>query len=249
MKHPSDQRKTLSQLSDSTCRQLNMYALAASAAGVGALALARSAEAKIVYTPVHVTLSGLSSVYKMDLNHDGVTDFSIGKQSNSSFSTIGSLGQVFNAFNVGNEWIKVNRPGGIFPADLAAGEEVGQRQWTDGQFTSTNSYMFRMFWHRQRKSGGTLSYWSDPFIWGAWANNGKGATNRYLGLRFAIKGAYHYGWARMSVKIGPRQSTITITGYAYETVAGKKIATGDTGVAADTNHEPGTLGQLAAGRR
>jgi len=33
-----------------------MYALAASAAGVGALALARPSEAEIVYTPAQVTI-------------------------------------------------------------------------------------------------------------------------------------------------------------------------------------------------
>jgi len=39
-------------LSQSVQRQLNMYALAAGAAGVGALALTQSAEAKIVYTGI-----------------------------------------------------------------------------------------------------------------------------------------------------------------------------------------------------
>ena len=43
-------RKT-AKLSESIHQQLSMYALAASAAGVGMLA--QPAEAKIVYTPVH----------------------------------------------------------------------------------------------------------------------------------------------------------------------------------------------------
>jgi hypothetical protein len=42
-----------SKLSDSLHHQLNMYALAASAAGVGMLTLVQAAEAKIVYTPAH----------------------------------------------------------------------------------------------------------------------------------------------------------------------------------------------------
>jgi hypothetical protein len=40
-------------LADSVHQQLNMYALAAGAAGVGALALAQPVEARIVYAPAH----------------------------------------------------------------------------------------------------------------------------------------------------------------------------------------------------
>ena len=57
-------------LSASVHHQLNMYVLAASAAGVGMLALAQPAEAKIVYTPAHVILHS-NSVFNLDLNHDG----------------------------------------------------------------------------------------------------------------------------------------------------------------------------------
>lgn len=39
------------ELSDSLHHRLNSYALAASAAGVGVLAVAQPADAKIVYTP------------------------------------------------------------------------------------------------------------------------------------------------------------------------------------------------------
>ena len=51
-----------------------MYALAASAAGVGALALARPSEAEIVYTPAQVTIR-INKTIPLDLNHDGKTDF------------------------------------------------------------------------------------------------------------------------------------------------------------------------------
>jgi hypothetical protein len=52
-----------------------MYALVASAAGVGVLALAQSSEAKIVYTKAHHRLYPPNSHYRLDLNHDGITDF------------------------------------------------------------------------------------------------------------------------------------------------------------------------------
>ena len=60
-------------------RGLLAYATAASAAGVGALALAQPVEAKIVYTPAHVVLVAYQhpAIYPLDLNRDGINDFSL----------------------------------------------------------------------------------------------------------------------------------------------------------------------------
>ena len=65
-----------SKLSESLHRQLNSYALAASTAGVGLLALGQSAEAKVVYTPAHKWLP-INKNFYLDLNHDGVNDFQL----------------------------------------------------------------------------------------------------------------------------------------------------------------------------
>ena len=73
MKRSPRTRKTCA-LSESISRQLNMYALAASAAGVGALALTQQAEGKVVYTRIHKTIL-TDGRYLLDLNHDGVSDF------------------------------------------------------------------------------------------------------------------------------------------------------------------------------
>ena len=77
MPHSSRPTRTPANLSESIHQQLNMYALAAGAAGVGVLALAQPVEAKIVYTPAHRVI-GPDSKYLLDLNHDGKTDFTIG---------------------------------------------------------------------------------------------------------------------------------------------------------------------------
>ena len=63
-----------SALSRSTRQQLNSYALAASAAGVSVLALARASEAKVIYTETHQVTRARVPLY-IDLNHDGVKDF------------------------------------------------------------------------------------------------------------------------------------------------------------------------------
>jgi len=56
-------------------KKLAAYMAAAGAAGVGVLAVAPPAQAKVVFTPVNVTI-GENSQYLLDLNHDGVNDFS-----------------------------------------------------------------------------------------------------------------------------------------------------------------------------
>ena len=76
MKPSSQPPRAPSRLSDSVHRQLSQYALAASAAGMGMLALTQSAEAKIVYTPAHRHVL-LHHPLALDLNHDGIVDFKI----------------------------------------------------------------------------------------------------------------------------------------------------------------------------
>jgi hypothetical protein len=65
---------------------------------------------------------------------------------------------------------------------------------------------------------------------GQWANGGKGVKNRYLGLKFQINGKTQFGWARLTVKWSgpPFNFAATLTGYAYETIAGKSIIAGKT---------------------
>ena len=86
MKHASRLPRTPCNLSESVHNQLNMYALAATAAGVGMLALAPPAGARIVYTPAHLVI-GRNTSRDLDLNHDGIADFSI----HNTARTVGNL--------------------------------------------------------------------------------------------------------------------------------------------------------------
>ena len=93
---------------------------------------------------------------------------------------------------------------------------------------------------------------------GAWVN----VTNRYLGLKFRFKHELHFGWARLSVKIDKTAKiTVTLTGYAYETLPNRPIIAGkthdeddvDPGSGASLTNpipdipRPATLGLLALG--
>ena len=74
MNRSSGPRKR-ADLCNSTQQYLNIYAIAASAAGVGMLALAQPGAAKIVNTPTHHIIDK-NDIYHLDLNHDGIIDFS-----------------------------------------------------------------------------------------------------------------------------------------------------------------------------
>jgi len=97
---------------------------------------------------------------------------------------------------------------------------------------------------------------SSEGTFGQWAN----VSNRYLGLKFNIKGKAHYGWLRLTVRLsGHARITATLTGYAYETIPNKAIIAGATKGPDDisleeqdaaltmSTSEPATLGVLAMG--
>jgi len=205
-----------SKLSESVHHQLNAYALAATAAGVGMLALAPSAEAKIVYTPAHIKILPLHQ-NPLDLNHDGVVDFSFtnfggGRSGSYSLLRIRPLPPTG-----GNAIVGMNNSfnsASALPPRFRIGP-TGQRSHT----------MYMAGW--QSNGNGQTN-----FV-GQWANGGKGVKDRYLGLKFIIKGKVHFGWARLNVTVtkgktvGGHLSGL-ITGYAYETIPNKPIIAGKT---------------------
>jgi hypothetical protein len=226
MQRSSRPARTPSNLSESVQQRLNMYALAATAAGVGMLALTRPAEAKIVYTPAHVSISQNSTI-PLDLNHDGINDFSFSNfyagWTNSGVGALLLKGAQGNGF-----WASTNSA-----AALPAGVRIGPKGPFRGYGAMAN--MFQTFGSFQS--------------WGPWVN----VKRRYLGLKFSIREKIHYGWARLNVTNGHGGFSGTITGYAYETTANKPIITGmtkgpddDASFAAPTP-EPVTLGLLALG--
>jgi hypothetical protein len=255
MKRLSEPRKT-SNLSQSIQHQLNMYALAAGAAGVksfdkhllgrgvaitavglGMLATALPAEAKIVYTKADVTISYGNGLFLLDLNHDGIADFGLGLE-----HYVTSLGGFLSSL-FGSPWEKGNAVWGKnkkYASALPPGIHVGE-----GQFPVGGDLM----WKHSSYSKGVHNF-------GPWANGGKGVNNRYLGFKFLIQGKVHYGWARLNT-ICCLESKLT--GYAYETIANRPIITGKTKGPDDVVEQPNpasrtapapqpaTLGMLAMG--
>jgi len=212
-------------------KRLLAYAAAAGAAGVSALALAQPAEARIVYTKTHVVLTGFPHTsYLLDLNHDGINDFSL--SGGYYFFQSGNAATLRCIPEGSLNGARVPKKG--FVMALPAGVRVGP-----GERFNQSEFM------------GKVTYVSSPppGFYGPWVNDGRGVKDRYLGLKFMINGRAHYGWARLDVKVRGQYIvgiTATLTGYAYETVPNKPIIAGRT-KGADMAVEPATLGHLAAG--
>ncbi len=235
--------RTTRKLSGSLQKNLQAYTLAAGAAGLGLAVLAVPAEAEVVFTPVEVRIPPDGS-YAIDLNGDGVIDFTIQsircRQCYPPFSTYTNkllLRPTTGAAFAGNGVIGE-------PGRFGAGRKIGEERLF---FSDTGQMAYFI------GRGGNYRY-------GSWAYD---LGEQYLGLRFTIDGQTHYGWARMRVRHDYHQPVIfaTLSGVAYETVPGKAIVTGrisgpaqpdgQSGIQKEELNRPAlenqTLGALAVG--
>ena len=201
-------------LYESVHRRLNTCAITA-VVTVACFALAPPVEAKVVYTPANVVIQ---SNYNLDVNHDGITDF-----------TIQNIGKFTNRCNEyayvdegpasGNGVVPYYDINGEWPAALTQGARIGSGPQFEGSLA-------------------TMAFFSVncPFEHsaGPWVD----VVQHYLGLRFQVNGLTHYGWARLTVLLhcgrgGCGSFVVTLTGYAYETIPGKSINAGQTSGLAD----------------
>ena len=232
--------RTPYKLSDSLHHRLNMYALAAGAAGVSAFALAQPVEAKIIYTPAHEKVIPRLPI---DLNHDGIVDFYLNTFRDPDVGAHGLSACQYWMYVTGstrcvhyrgtNAIRTINSNNFGWAAALRYGAKIQHEE-------------------RFKKGGADLggvvcSYCTNPIFFGPWLKGGRGVRNRYLGLKFKIKGRFHFGWARMTVTTTRNSFTATLTGYAYETIPNKPIIAGKTKGPDVITVQPASLGHLAAG--
>jgi hypothetical protein len=215
-------------------KQLSAYAAAVGASAVAVLAAAPPASAEIVYTPANVELG---NSYAIDLNGDGISDFTLIR-----CECAGSHTQfVLLDFDVPGNAVRPPVGADRGAAALPVGAMIGNGQ----AFTTATSY------------GGAemvfgFAYGSISHQGGPWVN----ATNRYLGLKFMVDGKVHYGWARLTIgSFDFAHRDVTLTGYAYETVPGRMLHAGQksetdaetASSATDAPAQPTTLALLALG--
>jgi hypothetical protein len=201
--------KKSAEHSESVRQHLNRFAITAVVAAVGLLALAWPAEAKVVYTPVNVTISGNGSI-RLDLNHDGITDFVI--LSVSQVTVCGDRGGFIGYTKItpktGNGVVVSHSSfAELFASEMAigAGADFYKAQAVVTQF----------------------------FI----CSGGAHTADGYLGLEFQINGQTHYSWAQVNIfadfsRVAGVMRT-TLVDFAYETIPGQAIKTGQTSGAAE----------------
>ncbi|MGA7221042.1 MAG: hypothetical protein WBX38_22195 [Candidatus Sulfotelmatobacter sp.] len=231
--------------------RLSLYSVAAMTAGVGMLALAQPAHAEVVVTRKTIPLMALNfggSQVGIDLNNDGAVDVSFGLSSFGRYTY--RQASIFLAGKNGGE-VVTQGEGLRFPlvSALLRGGVIGPSAHfnpadPDAIVEQSNET------HHTYSCLGRESY-------GHWRGNN---PDRFVGVKFSIHGATHYGWVRLTVStpkdsIGCNYMTATITSYAYETVANKKLTIGagndasentQTGVPAPPSIRP-SLGMLALG--
>jgi hypothetical protein len=224
MKQPRS--RSISQISSSLDKHLNLYTLAASAAGVSLLAFAQPSEAEVVYTPTHVTFKAGTS-YFLDINNDGTPDFQL-KDTASQFTAGLSVHPWANGGPVSNG-VEIGQ-GSLDPLALNRGSQIGPGK----NFYGCLSCSYGQLLAGANKAGDS----------GDWVN----VTNRYLGIKFFVGGETYYGWARLSVRVNGMSVTGVLTGYAYENIPNHPIRAGQTSGTADASlPEAGTPGALARG--
>ena len=230
--------RNAAQLTSATEKKLLGYATLAAASGVAMLALAPSAEAKVVYTATNQKLP-LNTTFVLDVNGDGIPDFNffagtlLGgalKRDTYTFNSDATL--TVSAASQSNQV----RGAQFVASALPAGVKIGG----DRKFEGGNLFMGAV----SATDGGPPTYF------GPWAPQGGNVKDHYVGLKFVINGETHYGWARFNVQIRqPLKGNLQaiLTGYAYETVPNASIMAGKTSGAEKADTRPATLGQLAAG--
>jgi hypothetical protein len=226
-------------------KSLSAYASAAVAAGVSLAAMAASAEAKIVYTPAHTTILAKEDV-SIDLNHDGIADFSLYNRTGSGFAALSVGCALHSTFKM------------IPPKGAKCSYQTNQvwgRGMASGRFASALPAGFTVRANKSYFQSGNYPFGAEMGgvgygRYGRSSNSGGQwlyAKHRYLGLQFVINGQVHYGWARLNVTLKHGQIAAILTGYAYETEPNTPIITGKTKGPDVITLDPATLGHLAAG--
>jgi hypothetical protein len=207
----SKPKRTVTTLGAKLDKRLGTYI--AAMAGATLLSVSLPAEAEIVYTPCNTPMAegyagGLFT--PLDLNNDGVVDFSF---YNFSYSTHGNGNRnlsIIPAQN-GNEVIGFPIPRRAAASALPPGTLVGSSK----NFHSYPKGLVLAATGRGTQGGSAT---------GAWLK----VETAFLGLKFLINGQVHYGWALVKFT-GPGDFLWgSIYGYAYESIPGQPIRTGQT---------------------
>lgn len=182
-----------------------------------AAAFSLPASAEVVYHSGVVSIP-VNGYYNLDLNQDGITDFTLRSALLQDYCQFGD-GYVWSLTVAPATGSAVETAAGRIGNNVAAGLAQGVPVNSGQSFYPGTSIMAELAWGSC--GVGTL---------GQWLN----VSNRYLGLKFlGPDNQIYYGWANVSAvayvdAYGHLQTNVTLAGFAYETVPGQQILTGQT---------------------
>ena len=199
-------------------QKLLSYALAAA----GVAALTPHANAEIVFTKANTTL-GYGN-FNIDLNHDGISDFTLHNYFTGSSSLYIQKLAVAGGADASTKVIGQTHYGRLNAWAAPLSWSIGPN--SPKGFVSVKGAPALMAY-------GLCTFYCNPL--GAWGR----ATDKFLGFQFSINGEVHFGWARLSVKLSNNRIIAKLTGYAYETQPNTAIRAGDRGPITDTRSSNG----------
>ncbi|MCB9195863.1 MAG: T9SS type A sorting domain-containing protein [Flavobacteriales bacterium] len=185
-----------------------------------------SASAQVVYTDVNpdatITAGGATSQYAVDFDNDGSFDVAFAMFTGSQTGTYPYSG--YNIpytldYTVGVATFGTAAPatnGWLASSGNVAGLSAGSRIGSSATFNGSQGSMGGVF---NTYLGAPISNSFGPYSSG----NFLGAE-KYLGVRFDINGAVHYGWVR--VEMSADATTMIIKDYAYESTPETPINAG-----------------------
>jgi hypothetical protein len=214
---------TAASFSKTFDHRMRLYSVAAAAAGVSILAWAQPSTADVVITrktiPLIPVTNGFASA-SIDLNRDGIPDFSFSITDFQYHSRAAKIGIIPLQGGAVVGVPAEHAP--LYASALMRGAKIGP----SAHFSSKG------FAEVERSFIPYVPSQSLRYVYGEWGGN---PANRYVGVKFLIKGETHYGWVRLSVNSTGFPMSGTITAYAYETVPNKRIFAGISPAAAAKN--------------
>ncbi len=179
-------------------------------AAAAMLLLPSNSHAEIRYVdPDDVMIYNDNRAYDIDLNKDNITDFKIGLNTFSYFST--TFYTYYYSSMTMRRVMNDNRVMAFddFVTKLSENMYIGPNgQWDD----------VAVFCE------GTGSYF-DVTTRGNWTED---AYKKFIGIKFKISGEDHYGWIRASVHSTMYNMVVTVHDWAYEDEPGVSIKAGQT---------------------
>jgi hypothetical protein len=203
-----------SQLPEGLDTRLAAYCTSAAAGLCLMSGTSEIANASVVYTPAN---TAITNGFGLDVNNDGVVDFTFTRRHSCTASTIIHICQSFLYISnsVNGNWAEAALPAGVLLGN--------------NPLQMKNGYAPLAGWAQVNYIFSTKTSFFTEF---AWAN----VTDRYLGLQFIVNEQVYYGWARISVNVQPDTISATLTGYAYETNPNTPIFTGREFGSEDSQH-------------